>query len=83
MLLVIYPPKVAISELGHFLKITKSLLIRKKNYLTICQKLFWENTLCIIRQHRTAKHKRLENFHFSNHPTTALNLSTSFCAPKF
>ena len=39
-LLVIYPPKVAISELVHSLKGTKSLLIRKKNYPTIRQKLW-------------------------------------------
>ena len=38
-LLVIYPSKVAISELVHSLKGTKSLLIRKKNYPTIRQKL--------------------------------------------
>ena len=39
-LLVIYPPKVAVSELVHSLKGTKSLLIRKKNYPTIRQKLW-------------------------------------------
>ena len=39
-LLVIYPPKIAISELVHSLKGTKSLLIRKKNYPTIRQKLW-------------------------------------------
>ena len=39
-LLVIYSSKVAISELVHSLKGTKSLLIRKKNYPTIRQKLW-------------------------------------------
>ena len=39
-LLVNYPPKVAISELVHSLKGTSSLLIRKKNYPTIRQKLW-------------------------------------------
>ena len=43
-LLVTYPPKVSVSKLVNSLKGISSLLIRKKNYPNIRQKL-WEGAL--------------------------------------
>jgi transposase family protein len=44
-LLIIYPPKVAISSLVNSLKGVSSRLLRKKEYPTIKKQFLWDNTL--------------------------------------
>lgn len=44
-LLVVYPPKVAISSLVNSLKGVSSRLLRKKEYPTIKKQFLWDNTL--------------------------------------
>ena len=44
-LLIIYPPKVAVSSLVNSLKGVSSRLLRKKEYPTIKKQFLWGNTL--------------------------------------